>query len=198
MAGRLPALRRFAKGRRFDLALAHGSHEAMLVARSLGIPGCDRARLRVRDGCSTSSASGPRAASSSRTPSRPSASPATAPEAAEARAVPGARGGVLPRRLRARPGRRWTASTPDKVLAVVRTPPDVSLYHRHGNPLLQRRARAARPRRVRARDRPAANERAARRDPGARCSRRCTSPSTPSTPRALSLSPTSSSRPAGR
>ena len=39
MVGRLPALRRFAKRQRFDLALAHGSHEAMLVARSLGIPG---------------------------------------------------------------------------------------------------------------------------------------------------------------
>jgi uncharacterized protein len=39
LAGRLPALRRFAKDGGFDLALAHGSHEAMLVARSLGIPG---------------------------------------------------------------------------------------------------------------------------------------------------------------
>ncbi len=38
LAGRLPALRRFAKGRRFDVALAHGSHELTLAARSLGIP----------------------------------------------------------------------------------------------------------------------------------------------------------------
>ena len=44
MAGRLPRLRRFAKRGRFDLVLAHGSHEAMLTARSLGIPGA-----RVRD-----------------------------------------------------------------------------------------------------------------------------------------------------
>ncbi len=36
--GRLPVLRRWAKGRRFDLALAHGSHDLTLTARSLGIP----------------------------------------------------------------------------------------------------------------------------------------------------------------
>ena len=34
----LPALRRWAKPRRFDLALAHGSHDLTLTARSLGIP----------------------------------------------------------------------------------------------------------------------------------------------------------------
>src|SRR4051812_9446285 len=38
LVGRLPALRRFAKTRAFDLALAHGSHELTLAARSLGIP----------------------------------------------------------------------------------------------------------------------------------------------------------------
>ena len=38
MAGRLRALRSFAKGRDFDLALSHASHELPLVARSLGIP----------------------------------------------------------------------------------------------------------------------------------------------------------------
>src|SRR5438552_16211795 len=35
---RLAALRRWAKGRRFDLALAHGSHDLTLTARSLRIP----------------------------------------------------------------------------------------------------------------------------------------------------------------
>ena len=98
-------------------------------------PRRDRARLRVRDAAAPARASAPRRASSSRTPSRPTGSPGSAPEAAEARPVPGDRGGVLPRRLRARPGRRSTASTRRSVLAVVRTPPDVSLYHRHGNPL---------------------------------------------------------------
>ena len=38
MAGRLRALRRFAKRRDFDLALSHASHELPMVARSLGIP----------------------------------------------------------------------------------------------------------------------------------------------------------------
>ena len=38
MASRLNALRRFARGRRFDLALSHASHELPLAARSLGIP----------------------------------------------------------------------------------------------------------------------------------------------------------------
>src|SRR5688572_23927836 len=38
LAGRLRALRRFAKDRAFGLALSHASHELPLVARSLGIP----------------------------------------------------------------------------------------------------------------------------------------------------------------
>ena len=38
MASRLTALRRFARGRGFDVALSHASHELPLVARSLGIP----------------------------------------------------------------------------------------------------------------------------------------------------------------
>ena len=37
-AGRLHALRGFARRRDFDLALSHASHELPLVARSLGIP----------------------------------------------------------------------------------------------------------------------------------------------------------------
>jgi uncharacterized protein len=38
VAGRLPALRRWAKRRSFDLALSHASHELPLVARSIGVP----------------------------------------------------------------------------------------------------------------------------------------------------------------
>ena len=38
MTHRLGALRRFAKGRGFDIALAHGSHELTITARRLGIP----------------------------------------------------------------------------------------------------------------------------------------------------------------
>jgi predicted glycosyltransferase len=39
MASRLPALLRWSSRRRFDLALAHGSHELMIAARLRGIPG---------------------------------------------------------------------------------------------------------------------------------------------------------------
>ena len=102
MAGRLPALRRFAKGRRFDLALAHGSHEVMLAARSLGIRG---ATAHDYEFATLQHQLGLRAATPRGLPRRRSAG---APEAArggaaEARPVPRARGGVLPRRLRARP-----------------------------------------------------------------------------------------------
>src|SRR6476469_2156068 len=38
MSGRLGALRTWAKGRDFDVALAHGSHELTITARRLGIP----------------------------------------------------------------------------------------------------------------------------------------------------------------
>ena len=51
---------------------------------------------------------------------------------AEARALPGAEGGVLPRRPPAGPGRRWASwgSTPGASIAVLRPPPEVTLYHR--------------------------------------------------------------------
>src|SRR5262245_45490360 len=56
MLSRLPALRRWARGRGFDLALAHGSHELTLTARSLGIPRSttfdyEWARLQHQLGC---------------------------------------------------------------------------------------------------------------------------------------------------
>src|SRR5689334_3827543 len=38
MAHRLSSLQRWAKGRDFDLALAHGSHELTVTARRLGVP----------------------------------------------------------------------------------------------------------------------------------------------------------------
>lgn len=38
LASRLPALVRWARRKRFDLALAHGSHELTLAARLLGVP----------------------------------------------------------------------------------------------------------------------------------------------------------------
>lgn len=134
MAGRLPALRRFAKGRRFDLALTHGSHEAMLVARSLGIAA---ATAHDYEFATLQHQLGLRAATRVVFPD------AVPPERL-------ARFGVRPPKLRRYPGieEEYYLSEfrpdsavldgidPGKVLAVVRTPPDVSLYHRHENPLL--------------------------------------------------------------
>jgi uncharacterized protein len=133
MAGRLPALRRFAKGRRFDLALAHGSHEVMLAARSLGIPG---ATAHDYEFATLQHHLGLRAATRVVFPD------AVPPERLT-------RFGVKPPKLRRYPGieeEYYLADfEPDraaldgieaaKVLVVVRTPPDVSLYHRHDNPL---------------------------------------------------------------
>ena len=72
-----------------------------------------RARLRVRD------APAPARAPRGDTRRLPGGDPARAPgasrrAAAEARPLPGDQGGVLPRRLRARPGRRRAASTPPR------------------------------------------------------------------------------------
>jgi uncharacterized protein len=127
--GRLPALRRWAKPRRFDLALAHGSHDLTLTARSLGIPSAttfdyEYAWLQHQLGCRA-------------------ATRVVVPEAipAERLAPYGAR-----RKLRRYPGLKEEyyladfepspVEVPDgRRLVVARTPPEVSLYHRHGNPL---------------------------------------------------------------
>jgi predicted glycosyltransferase len=135
MAGRLRALRRFARGRGFDLALSHASHELPLVARSLGIPSAyafdyELARTQHGLGC--------RAA---RRVIVPEAIPQERLDPLGARAP----------KVRRYPGLKEEyylhGFAPDesvldglgldreRVLVVVRTPPDVSLYHRHGNPL---------------------------------------------------------------
>ncbi len=135
MAGRLRALRRFARGRGFDIALSHASHELPLVARSLGVPSAyafdyEFARTQHGFGCRA-------------------ARRVVVPEAIPLERLD--RLGAPPRKVRRYPGLKeeyYLASfEPDpgvldelgldreRVLVVVRTPPDVSLYHRHGNPL---------------------------------------------------------------
>jgi predicted glycosyltransferase len=126
---RLPALRSWAKPRRFDLALAHGSHDLTLTARSLGIPSAttfdyEYAWLQHQLGCRA-------------------ATRVVVPEA-----IPAAR--LAPygvrKKLRRYPGLKEEYYLADfepapvevpegSKLVVVRTPPEVSLYHRHGNPL---------------------------------------------------------------
>jgi uncharacterized protein len=133
--GRLPALRRWAGPRSFDVALSHASHELPLVARSLGIPSAyafDYEFARVQHGL------GSRAA---RRVVVPEAIPQSRLDRLGARArkvrrFPGLEeeyylAGLEPSRVVL----TELAIDPTRVLVVVRTPPEVSLYHRHGNPL---------------------------------------------------------------
>jgi uncharacterized protein len=135
MTHRLGALRRWAKGRDFDVALAHGSHELTMTARRLGIPSSttfdyEFATLQHQLGCRA-------------------ATKVVVPEA-----IPPERlrpYGVKPPKLLQYAGLKEEyylsdfepdrsllerhAVDPDRVLVVLRPPPDVSLYHRHSNPL---------------------------------------------------------------
>jgi uncharacterized protein len=135
MATRLTGLRRWAKRRGFDVALAHGSHYLTMAARSLGIPS---GTTHDYEYASLQHHLGFRAATRVVVPE------AIPPE----RLVPY---GVRPPKLRQYPGLKeeyYLADfdpdrsvlerfphDPAKVLVVVRTPPDVSLYHRRSNPL---------------------------------------------------------------
>jgi uncharacterized protein len=133
LVGRLAALRRFAKTRAFDLALAHGSHELTIAARSLGIPS---ATAHDYEFATLQHHLGLRAATR-----------VVFPEAIPADRL--ARLGAKPPKLARYPGIKEEYYLADfepdptvldgidgaQVLAVVRTPPEVSLYHRHGSPL---------------------------------------------------------------
>ena len=135
LASRLRALRRWADGRGFDVALAHGSHELTITARRLGVPSTttfdyEWARLQHQLGC----------------------------RAATKVVVPDA---IPPERLRsygvdeckllqyeglkeeyylsdfepdATALETWELDR-SRVLVVLRPPPDVALYHRRSNPL---------------------------------------------------------------
>ena len=135
MTHRLGALRRWARGRDFDVALAHGSHELTISARRLGIPSSttfdyEFATLQHQLGC--------------RAATRVVVPEAIPPERFEPY-------GVRPPKLVQYPGLKeeyYLADfepdralldrfgvDPARVLVVLRPPPDVSLYHRHSNPL---------------------------------------------------------------
>jgi predicted glycosyltransferase len=135
MVERMPRLRRWAKGRNFDAALAHGSHYLTLTARTLGIPSSttfdyEFATLQHQFGC--------RAATYVVVPE------AIPPERLE-------RYGARPPKLRRYPGLKEEYYLADfephpavveqlgldreQVIVTVRTPPAVALYHRQTNPL---------------------------------------------------------------
>ena len=135
MTHRLGQLRKWARSRDFDVALAHGSHELTISARRLGIPSSttfdyEFATLQHQLGCRA-------------------ATRVVAPEA-----IPPERlrpYGVRPPKLVQYPGLKEEyyladfepdrsllghfSVDPARVLVVLRPPPDVSLYHRHSNPL---------------------------------------------------------------
>ena len=135
LTSRLRDLRHWARGREFDLALAHGSHELTLTARRLGIPSSttfdyEFAWLQHQLGCRA-------------------ATRVVVPEAIPQGRLE--RYGARPPKLLQYPGLKEeyyladfepdpAALEPFEVdaarpLVVVRTPPDVSLYHRRSNPL---------------------------------------------------------------
>jgi predicted glycosyltransferase len=119
LAGRLRALKRYAKVRGFDLALAHGSHELTVTARRLGVPS---STTHDYEYATLQHHLGDRAATK-----------VVVPEA-------------IPLERMARFGVYLHDFEPDptvldellvnreRTLVVVRTPPDVSLYHRRSNP----------------------------------------------------------------
>jgi predicted glycosyltransferase len=135
LLSRLRALRRWAKGRGFDVALAHGSHELTMTARRLGIPSSttfdyEFAWLQHQLGCRA-------------------ATRVVVPESIPAERLAGY--GATPPKLVQYPGLKeeyYLADfepdphvldqfriDPARVLVVLRPPPDISLYHRHSNPL---------------------------------------------------------------
>ncbi|MGZ4354684.1 MAG: DUF354 domain-containing protein, partial [Gaiellaceae bacterium] len=135
MTHRLGALRRFAKGRGFDIALAHGSHELTITARRLGIPSSttfdyEFATIQHQLGCRA-------------------ATKVVVPDSIPAERL--AAYGTRPPKLIQYPGLKeeyYLADfepdgsllgrfgvDPARVLVVLRPPPDVSLYHRQSNPL---------------------------------------------------------------
>jgi predicted glycosyltransferase len=132
---RLRALRRWARPQKFDLALAHGSHELTVSARRLGIPS---ATTHDYEFATLQHHLGMRAATKV-------VIPESIPEDRLARF------GVRPPKLVRYPGLKeeyylsdfepdrsvldGLEVDRDRVLVVLRPPPDVSLYHRHSNPL---------------------------------------------------------------
>ena len=135
MGSRLRALRSWAGPQRFDLALSHASHELPLAARSLGVP--------------SSYAYDYEFARSQHTLGSRAATRVIVPDAIPQERLD--RLGAKSAKVRRYPGLKeqyylsgfapdlsvlgMLGLDPTRVLAVVRTPPEVSLYHRHGNPL---------------------------------------------------------------
>jgi len=135
LASRLRALRKWARPLGFDLALAHGSHELTMSARRLGVPS---ATTHDYEFATLQHHLGMRAATK-----------VVVPESIPVERL--ARFGARPPKLLRYPGLKEEyylsdfepdrslldrfGVDPARILVVLRPPPDVSLYHRHSNPL---------------------------------------------------------------
>jgi uncharacterized protein len=135
LLSRLGALKRFGRDRAYDLALAHGSHDLTITARRLRIPS---ATTHDYEYATLQHHLGDRAATR-----------VVVPEAIPVERM--AKFGVRPPKLLQYPGLKEEYYLydfepdpgilsdldvdPSRTLVVVRTPPDVSLYHRRSNPL---------------------------------------------------------------
>jgi len=135
LASRSLALANWAKGKRFDVALGHGSNDVTVAAKLLGIPSATTFDYEW--------------ASAQHTVNCRLAKRVVVPDAIPPERL--ARYGATPRKLRRYPGLKeeyYLADfTPDDAvlaelgldaaqpLAVVRTPPAVSLYHRFEHPV---------------------------------------------------------------
>ena len=127
-ADRVRRLLGWARGRRFDRGLAHGSTDLPPVAPAARVPEHDDVRLRVGGAPAPRQLPARDARAGARTRSRPPGWPATAP-GPQAGRLPGAQGGVLPVGLRARPlGADALGAGGGEVLCVVRTAPSYALY----------------------------------------------------------------------
>ena len=140
MAGRLRQLRRWARERAFDAALAHGSHDLTLTARSLGVPSTTTFDYEF---ALAQHQFGARAATR-----------VVVPEAIPAERL--RRYGLRPPKLARYPGLKeeyYLADfepdpavptelgvDPSRIVVVLRPPPDIALYHRRGNPSSRKRS----------------------------------------------------------
>jgi len=135
LGARTAGMLRFGRGREFDLALAHGSNDLALAARALGVPEANMhdyeyAVTQHRIGCRL-------------------AQRVMFPDSVPAERL--RRFGVTPEKLFPYPGLKEEyylfdfepdpgalarlAVDTERVVVIVRPPPDVSLYHRKSNPL---------------------------------------------------------------
>ena len=136
MGSRLRALRAWAGPQRFDLALSHASHELPLAARSLARALVLRLRLRVRPRPAHARLAGRDPGRRCQTRSHRSASTGSGQRAGKVRRYPGLKEEYYLSGFSPDPAVLGELGLdPARVLVVVRTPPEVSLYHRHGNPL---------------------------------------------------------------